>query len=285
MLNLPVRFTRIYWNSLSTAFLLLIVGTVICFFYGFEAYGDTNPSAQIINRTFPLQKIWGTISALPQGLKLSITRRESNDKVLIPRMNNRIKQVYLAHDTDKKPLTVKPGIDEWEIQIPPINQHQPDHPQSISVIVEFKESPYLPLKPKVIQEVQNQPLILHAKDAIVHGKLLRYEPQPHKNTVGYWANENDWCEWKLNLQSPGKFKVSILQGCGKEQGGSDVKLLVDDQVLNFIIEETGHFQNFKEREIGTVKINKVGTVSLQLKVQQKARNAVMDVRQIRLTRQ
>lgn len=280
MLNLPVRFTRIYWNSLSTAFPFLIVGTALCFFYGFKAYGDTNPSVQIINKTFPLQKKWGTISALPQGLKLSITRREPNEKVLIPRMNNRIKQVYLAHDTDKKPLIVKPGIDEWEIQIPKANQ-----PPSISVIVEFKESPYLPLKPKVIQEVQNQPLILHAKDAIVHGKLLRYEPQPHKNTVGYWANENDWCEWKLNLQSPGKFKVSLLQGCGKGQGGSDVKLSVSDQVLNFIVEETGHFQNFKEREIGTVIIDKAGTVSLQLKVQQKARNAVMDVRQIRLTRQ
>jgi len=152
------------------------------------------------------------------------------------------------------------------------------------MIIKFKEPPYLPASPKVIQQDHKQQLILDAKDAIVHGKLLRYEPQPHKNTVGYWANENDWCEWKLNLESPGVYDVFILQGCGKGQGGSEVNLSVNDRELKFTVEDTGHFQNFKERHIGTVKIDKTGAQTLQLKPHRKAKNAVMDVRQIRLVK-
>ncbi|MDF1743369.1 MAG: hypothetical protein P1V19_06710 [Gimesia sp.] len=252
---------------------------MICLFYSFEANGGTNSSTQTDKKQFPIQKKWGTISTLPQGLKLEIKQLETNKKVLIPRMNNRLKAIYLAHDAEKKPLTLKPGIEEWEIQLPKTVQSQP-----ISVIIEFKEPTYLPVKPKVVQEDQNQQLILDAKDAIVHGELLRYEPQPHKNTVGYWANENDWCEWKLNVKTSGVFDVYLLQGCGKGQGGSKVKLAVNDQAVIFIVEETGHFQNFKERHIGTLTINKSGLQSLQLKPQQKTQNAVMDVRQIRLVR-
>jgi len=280
MLNSPIRFTRKYRNYIPAFYVLLIVGAAICFFYSFEVKGETNSSRQTDKRQFPIQNKWGTISALPQGLKLDITRLDSKEKILIPRMNNRLKTIFFAHDVEKTPLTLKPGIEEWEIQVP-----KTAVPQPMSVIVEFKEPPYLPLKPKIIHEDQNQQLTLDAKDSIVHGKLLRYEPQPHKNTVGYWANENDWCEWKLNLKTPGKFDVSLLQGCGKGQGGSKVKLSVNDHSLSFIVEETGHFQNFKERHIGTFTIDKAGVLSLQLKPQQKSQNAVMDVRQIRLVRQ
>jgi len=280
MLNLPIRFTRKYWNHIPASFVFLIVVAIICFFYSFELKGETNSSTQTDIWQFPIQKKWGTISALPQGLNLEITQLDSKEKILIPRMNNRLKTIYLAHDSEINPLTLKPGIEEWEIQVPKTEQ-----PRPMSVIVEFKEPPYLPTKPKVIQEDQNQQLTLDAKDAIVHGKLLRYEPQPHKNTVGYWANENDWCEWKLILKTPGIFDAYILQGCGKGQGGSKVKLSVNDHGLNFIVEATGHFQNFKDRHIGTLTIDKAGVQSLQLKSQQKAQNAVMDVRQIRLVRQ
>lgn len=280
MLSPPFRFTQISGNRIFAAFVSLIVGTAVCFFYSFELNGETNFSSLTDNRHFPIQKQWGTISALPQGLKLKIIQREPNQKVLIPRLNNRVRTIYLATDPQKKPLTLKPGIEEWEIQLPKTKL-----PQPATVIIQFKEPPYLPIKAKVIQQDRNQSLTLDAKDAIVHGKLLRYEPQPHKNTVGYWANESDWCEWKLSLNSPGVFDVFILQGCGKGQGGSEVNLSVHNRNIKFTVEDTGHFQNFKERHIGTVKLDKTGEQTLQLKSPRKAKNAVMDVRQIRLVKQ
>lgn len=123
---------------------------------------------------------------------------------------------------------------------------------------------------------------MHARTAAVHGTMLRYEPLPHKTTLGYWVNPTDWASFEFTVTRPGKFTVEVLQGCGKGQGGSEVAVAVGDQVLKFTVEDTGHFQNFKPRAIGTVTIAKPGRHTLTIKPVKKAAAAVMDVRQVTL---
>ena len=47
----------------------------------------------------------------------------------------------------------------------------------------------------------------HAKNAKVHGSKLRYEDQPHKDTLGFWVQQKDWAEWTFELPNEGKFDV------------------------------------------------------------------------------
>lgn len=122
---------------------------------------------------------------------------------------------------------------------------------------------------------------LPAHRATVTGKKLRYEPQPVKNTVGYWTEVTDQCQWKMFLPA-GTYDVEIHQGCGKGNGGSEVDVVVGETVLPMVVEDTGHFQNFKPRVIGRVTIEKPITTSLLLRPTKKAAAAVMDVRLIRL---
>src|SRR5689334_21625962 len=42
-------------------------------------------------------------------------------------------------------------------------------------------------------------ILLHSRDAAVHGKTLRYEPQPQKNTLGYWTDAADWASWDFTV--------------------------------------------------------------------------------------
>ena len=121
-----------------------------------------------------------------------------------------------------------------------------------------------------------------ARWAEVHGVTLRYEPLPHKNTLGYWINEKEWASWEFTVLTPGKYVVEVLQGCGTGNGGSSVNVEVAGQTLNFIVEDTGGFQAFKPREIGTVTIDKAGRHTLAIKPQKKAAAAVMDVRLVSL---
>jgi arylsulfatase A-like enzyme len=123
---------------------------------------------------------------------------------------------------------------------------------------------------------------LHAKTAAVHGVQLRYEPLPHKNTLGFWTRADDWASWEFTLTSPGTFAVEVLQGCGKGQGGSEVVLAVGEQSLPFTVEDTGHFQNFKARPVGTVTLDKPGRYTLTIKATKKAAAAVMDLRAVTL---
>jgi arylsulfatase A-like enzyme len=125
-------------------------------------------------------------------------------------------------------------------------------------------------------------IVMHSRTAEVHGTMLRYEPLPHKTTLGYWMNASDWASFEFTLSEPGTFTVEVLQGCGKGQGGSEVEVAVGEQVLKFTVEDTGHFQNFKARDIGTVRIDKAGRHTLTIKPLKKAAAAIMDVRQVTL---
>ncbi len=125
-------------------------------------------------------------------------------------------------------------------------------------------------------------ILLKARDARVHGGKLRYEDAPQKDTLGFWTQADDWAEWEFEAPHAGKFAVELLQGCGKGSGGATVAVTVADQTLTMKVEETGHFQRFVPRTIGTVNLDKPGRYTLTIKATAKPGAAVMDLRRILL---
>ena len=129
-------------------------------------------------------------------------------------------------------------------------------------------------------------ILLHGRQAKVTGTTLRYEPQPHKQTLGCWTKADDAAEWAFTVSRPGDYRIEVLQGCGRGQGGSTMLLTVNadgasGQSLDFVVEETGHFQAFKPRAVGRVTLA-AGAHTLQIKPQAIAKKACCDIRQVRL---
>ncbi len=137
--------------------------------------------------------------------------------------------------------------------------------------------------PKVVRQAADGELLLHARDVTIHGTTVRYEPQPHKNTVGYWTKVEDWVSWDFELSRPGAFHVEILQGCGKGSGGAEVEFSVGRQTLKATVKDTGGFQNFVPRDIGQFRLEEPGRYTLSVKPKTKPGVAVMDLRQVKLT--
>ncbi len=120
---------------------------------------------------------------------------------------------------------------------------------------------------------------LHAKDARIHGRTLRYEPRPNKNVLGYWTSTNDWADWEFEVGTFGVYEVEIQQGCGEGSGGAAVAVEIDGQLLRFTVEDTGHFQNMITQTIGQVELA-TGTHSLAVKPNSNPGGAVMDLRRV-----
>jgi hypothetical protein len=113
-------------------------------------------------------------------------------------------------------------------------------------------------------------IILHARSARVHGSKLHYEAEPHKDTLGFWIQQDDWAEWEYESKSAGVFEVMVLQGCGKGSAGAEIELAVANQKLTMKVDETGHFQRFVPLTLlGTVKLEKPGRYTLSLKARSK----------------
>jgi len=85
--------------------------------------------------------------------------------------------------------------------------------------------------------------LLHARDAFTHGSTIRYEPQPNKNTIGYWTKLDDWVSWDFLVDQPGIYEAEILQGCGKGSGGSEVEFSIAAQTLKVTVQDSSGFTN------------------------------------------
>ena len=133
----------------------------------------------------------------------------------------------------------------------------------------------------VVQQASGE-IVLRASEATTHSVMMRYEPATNKNCLGYWVTPSDWAHWDLTVTAPGTFDVEVWQGCGNGNGGSDVVVEVGGEKLAFVVEETGHFQNFVPRRIGRVKLASAGKQTLAIKPQRKQASAVMDIRKVRL---
>ncbi|MCE9530209.1 MAG: DUF4976 domain-containing protein, partial [Planctomycetes bacterium] len=123
-------------------------------------------------------------------------------------------------------------------------------------------------------------ITMHSRTATVHGVQLRYEPLPHKTTLGFWTMKDDWADFEFTVEKPGTFTVEVLQGCGAKSGGSEVELATGDQKVTFLVKDTGGFQAFEARDVGTLKFDKPGRYSLTVKAKTKPGVAVMDLRRI-----
>jgi hypothetical protein len=135
----------------------------------------------------------------------------------------------------------------------------------------------------VLQPDSQGGLTLPASAAQIHGVKLRYEPQPHKNTLGYWTNPSDSASWTFMANRPGPYELAILQACGQGNGGSRVEFSVGEHRVEETVEETGAFTNFIQRSFGTnTLILAAGTNTLTVRVLSKPGGAVMDLREVRL---
>ena len=137
--------------------------------------------------------------------------------------------------------------------------------------------------PQANHQKSDGSIVLLATNAVIHGKMIRYEPQPHKNTIGYWTKVDEWVSWDFQVNTPGRFDVTLTQSCGKGSGGSEVVFSIGDQVIKDLVPETGSFTNWTNRAIGTFTISTAGRYTVSVKPQKKPGQAVMDLRAITLT--
>jgi len=129
----------------------------------------------------------------------------------------------------------------------------------------------------------NALIFLEARDAQVQAKKLKYEEPPQKDTLGFWVDPADTASWKFPVAQAGKYRVSVLQGCGKGSGGSTVALEAGAAKVEFTVEETGHFQRFVPREVGVLELA-AGENTLTVRPVKKKGAAVMDLRRVTLER-
>lgn len=203
--------------------------------------------------------------------------------VEVPRFCAPLRDVRWAAGDAERP-TVHPEPRHWAVRWRSVT------PASREILLIFDEPPLLPAELEPIAATGDGSLLLSASRASTQGSKVRYEPQPHKNTVGFWAVASDSASWTIDVARPGTYAVTILQGCGAGQGGSEARLRLDRDddtiaTIAFTTVDTGHFQNFRWLDVGTLAIPSAGRHTVTIAPERIARAALCDIRAVSLVPQ
>lgn len=159
---------------------------------------------------------------------IKFDKRPENSTLSIPRLNNVVASAYVLGHPDTK-LDIHPEPLVWRVSLPEV---LPNGGKSV-IVLETGDRPHVPVQPQIVTSDDDGTIRLPARKGITHGTTLRFEPQPHKNTLGYWSNPKDWVQWHFEVKSAATYAVHILQGCGVGHGGSEatmsVRSLVDSK--------------------------------------------------------
>jgi hypothetical protein len=235
---------------------------------------------------FPSNQSFGTATQKGNKLYLHVRQLTDDHTLQIPRLHNSVLRVSTLGGPQPtgRMSNLTPGVNEWVIELPKETVAD-DLPV---VVLDLDSPPRVAVDEVPVVQQQSDTIVLHSRDGMPHGKMLRFEPQPHKNTIGYWIHESDWVEWKLHPSETKEFQVVLRYGCGANQGGSEISLSFSQDgsdertVIPYTVEATGGFQDWRDVTVGNVKLTKDRVVGLTVKPIHKAKAAVMDIQQITL---
>ena len=134
-------------------------------------------------------------------------------------------------------------------------------PDPISSVIVLK----LEGNPKVsdadkIQQQSDGAVLLPAQKAIINNVLGSEVVYGAANQcIEGWVNSRATIDWDFIVKTPGTFSVSLIAS-SKEV--SSLKITIDGQSFNALVPSSGDDNTFKQVEVGTVKIEKVGEVTI-----------------------
>jgi len=227
---------------------------------------------------FSRQLPWGrcTQKLLDNGttrLYLHVFDWPKDGCLAVPGLASQASQAYLLADSRHAPLPCSSDAEALTIQVPAA---APD--LHASVIALDIEGDLRIVQPRLRADADGV-FHLHGRDAELHGTSIRYDGQKGRESVGYWTDANDWISWPIQVEKPGAFRVEVVYGCAKGEGGEYV-VEVDGKRLPARTRETGGWFQRVTDPIGTVELQTAGARSLSIRLTMKPGLAVMDLQAV-----
>ena len=263
----------------------LLVVCVYCI-TGSAQESDSNSISTPVSLNTSEAGFHGVTSAVRQDRQLQIVPSIDGRKqrhVVTPRFCASLASVECIGALDMK-VKVHPEPTQWRFE------WNTPFPEDGELLVKFDSAPILISELQSIEPASDGSIFLRACEARTGGDKLRFEPQPYKNTVGFWTNEADTAMWECHVDVSGWYSVALLQGCGEGQGGSEGRIsFVRDgkecDAVDCVVKETGHFQNFRWVHSGYVYLETTGNYTVAIQPSMIKQKAFGDIRAVSIVQQ
>jgi alpha-L-fucosidase len=218
---------------------------------GEAIYGTTSSP---FTRQLPWGRCTTRISGNVTTLYLHVFDWPSDGELLVPGLKNQVKSAVLLADGTK--LSAENRENCVSIAVPA------NAPGKISstIVLQVAGSPEIVAMP--IPQKRDGSVTLAAGDAKLHGSTFRYETGGPLDNIGYWTNPDDWTDWELQMDHPGKYEISAVIAA---PALTSFQISVGDQNFQFAAPVTGDYVTFKSVKLGVVDIPAAGKVTLAVR--------------------
>jgi alpha-L-fucosidase len=137
-----------------------------------------------------------------------------------------------------------------------------------------------------IRQGEDGSVNLTADLAQLHGKTITVETKPGADgqpvpNIGFWVVQDDWASWQMALARGGRFQVEVEWASEVGTGGNQVEISFGPETISFLTEETGGWDKFQRKAIGTVELGR-GKYDVAVHARTMRGGAVVNLRGITL---
>jgi len=202
--------------------------------YGETVYGSVESPIQKVN--------FGRVTYKNDNYYLQLFSIPANKKIQVPFRVTGTASANVFKTGAALPLTI--GEENVEIDLTGVEK------EPYSTVITFKAEGE-PVVDDFVRAASDGSFTLDKTYVFIVGSELRIEPQ---GNLGYWTRKEDYAYWKILVDQPGKYKVSVEYAVDACCGGNRVAVKLNDQALRFTGQVTGGWQTYKTFELGTLDI-------------------------------
>jgi len=134
----------------------------------------------------------------------------------------------------------------------------------------------------IVRPDSKSDILLDADAAELHGDQIAVETRDGHANIGFWDKPGDWVSWKMHIDKPGVYKVSL--DVAATQAGIQAAVEVAGQALTATIPRTGDWGAYQTSDAGQFEVKQPGVVTLEVRPKDAARWHAVNVRVVKLTR-
>jgi putative membrane-bound dehydrogenase-like protein len=136
--------------------------------------------------------------------------------------------------------------------------------------------------PVVVAIAPSGETALPARQSSIFGGEIAYEAGP--DAIGYWHDENDFCEWTVEVARTGSYEISLEYSCADDCAGNTVVVEVGAAEIAGKVPSTGSWQIFQTLPVGNVNLE-AGKSSIVVRARSPmTQRALLDLKALKLVR-
>ena len=136
-----------------------------------------------------------------------------------------------------------------------------------------------PTSPRKIQQDQDGGIVLPVRHATLTGKSLAYMPE--WDALGFWR-QNESAQWDVDVTKGGTYDVTMEWSINDQNAGNPFSFEAGDKRLEGKVPSTGRWDVYRIERIGQIELQP-GTQKVTFKANGEFKNALMDLRELRLS--